>query len=312
MITADDDRSLPESILDVQDLTKSYGGNVACDRVSLHIRRGQTFGLLGPNGAGKSTLIRMLMGLTPLDSGSITLFGRETCLSSPEMRQRVGYVPELHYIYRWMSVASVINFASKLYERWDSDLAQEMLSKFELPMKARVGTLSKGMTAKLGLVIALAHNPEFLILDEPASGLDPIIREDFLESVLQNHTCRGRSILFSSHHVDDVERVADEVGIMVKGRLAIRGSVDELRNRIKRIRMVLPDGKLPVHLPPGVYNQRLVRRDWIVTAHSFTKELVDELQTANNAIHCEVMDLNLEEIFKDVVRSNMPAQGELS
>jgi ABC-2 type transport system ATP-binding protein len=312
MITTDADHSLSDCILDVQDLTKSYGSNVACDRVSFRIRRGQTFGLLGPNGAGKSTLIRMLMGLTPFDSGAITLFGRETHLSSPEMRQRVGYVPELHYIYRWMSVASVIDFASKLYERWDSDLAEDMLSRFELPMKARVGSLSKGMTAKLGLVIALAHNPEFLILDEPASGLDPIIREDFLESVLQNHTCRGRTILFSSHHVDDVERVADEVGIMVKGRLAIRGSVDELRNRIKRIRMVLPDGKLPVHVPPSVYNQRLVRRDWIVTAHSFSEALVDELQTENNALHCEVMDLNLEEIFKDVVRSNMPTQGVLS
>jgi ABC-2 type transport system ATP-binding protein len=312
MITTDDDRSLSDCILDVRDLTKNYGSHAACDRVSLHIRRGQTFGLLGPNGAGKSTLIRTLMGLTPIDSGAITLFGGETRLCSPEMRQRVGYVPELHYIYRWMSVASVIDFASKLYERWDAGLAEEMLSKFELPVKARVGTLSKGMTAKLGLVIALAHNPEFLILDEPASGLDPIIREDFLESVLQNHTCRGRTILFSSHHVDDVERVADEVGIMVHGRLAIRGSVDELRNRIKRIRMVLPDGKLPVHIPPGVYNQRLMRRDWIVTAHAFSEDLVDELRTENKALHCEVMDLNLEEIFKDVVRSNMPSQGALS
>jgi ABC-2 type transport system ATP-binding protein len=252
------------------------------------------------------------MGLTPLDSGSVTLFGCETHLSSPQMRQRVGYVPELHYIYRWMTIAKVIDFANRLYERWDGELAQDMLSKFELPMHRRVGTLSKGMTAKLGLVIALAHSPEFLILDEPASGLDPVIREDFLESVLQNHTCRGRTILFSSHHVDDVERVADEVGIMVKGRLAVRGSVDELRSRIKRIRIVLPDGRLPIHIPPNVFSQKLSRRDWMVTAHAFSEELVDELQTANHALHCEVIDLSLEDIFKDVVRSNMPTQGVLS
>lgn len=312
MIKANESTPLPDCILDVQDLTKRYGNNIACDGVELNIRRGTTFGLLGPNGAGKSTLIRILMGLTPHDSGSIALFGNESNLNSPEMRQRIGYVPELHYIYRWMSIAQVIRFASSLYERWESDLAADMLSKFELPMKQRVGTLSKGMTAKLGLVIALAHNPDFLILDEPASGLDPIIREDFLESVLQNHTCRGRTILFSSHHVDDVERVADEVGIMVKGKLAVRGSVDELRSRIKRIRIVLPDGRLPVHIPPGVHNQKLMRRDWIVTAHDFSEELVEELRTENKAIHCEVIDLNLEEIFKDVVRSKQPSQGEIS
>jgi len=312
MIKVDDYDSLSERILDVQDLTKHYGSNTACDRVNMSISRGTTFGLLGPNGAGKSTLIRMLMGLTPLDSGSITLFGSETNLSSPQMRQRVGYVPELHYIYRWMTIAKVIHFARRLYERWDPDLAEDMLSNFELPMSQRVGTLSKGMTAKLGLVIAMAHNPELLILDEPASGLDPIIREDFLESVLQNHTCRGRTILFSSHHVDDVERVADEVGIMVKGRLTVRGRVDELRSRFKRIRIVLPDGRLPVHVPPCVFNQRLMRRDWVVTVDAFSEEMVDELKTDNHALHCEVMDLNLEEIFKDVVRSNNPSPGVLS
>lgn len=312
MIKAHEDHSLSEPILDVRNLTKHYGRTIACDGVTLSICRGTTFGLLGPNGAGKSTLIRMLMGLTPLDSGSITLFGGETQLSSPQMRQRVGYVPELHYIYRWMTIGKVMDFASKLYDHWDADLVQDMLSTFELPMRQLVSTLSKGMTAKLGLVIALAHNPEFLILDEPASGLDPIVREDFLESVLQNHTCRGRTILFSSHHVDDVERVADEVGIMVKGRLAVRGSVDALRSRIKRIRIVLPDGRLPVHIPPEIFNQRLVRRDWIVTTQAFSEELVDELLTENHGIHSEVIDLNLEEILKDVVRSNMPAQGVAS
>lgn len=311
MIDAGNERSQSESVVDVLDLTKCYGSNHACDRINMRICRGTTFGLLGLNGAGKSTLIRMLMGLTPLDSGSIKLFGHETRLSSPEMRQRVGYVPELHYIYRWMAIEQVIGFVSKLYDRWDSDLADELLYKFELPIKKRVGTLSKGMTAKLGLVIALAHNPDLLILDEPTSGLDPIIREDFLESVLQNHACRGRTILFSSHHVDDVERVADEVGILARGRLAIIGSVDGLRSQIKRVRVVLPDGRLPEHVPSQVLHQTLSRRDWIVTVNPFSEELVEELQTENNAISCEVMDLNLEEIFKDVVRGNA-VRGESS
>lgn len=300
-----------ESIVDVQDLTKKYGDKNACDRINIQIGRGMTFGLLGPNGAGKSTLIRMLMGLTPCDSGSIRLFGHETQLNSTEMRQRIGYVPELHYIYRWMTVDGVIKFVSQLYDRWDSELAEDLLARFELPNKKKVGTLSKGMTAKLGLVIALAHNPELLILDEPASGLDPLVREDFLESVLQNHTCRGRTILFSSHHVDDVERVSDEVGILANGKLMIRGSVDELRTRIKRVRVVLRDGHLPRHVPSQVCYQKLSRRDWLVTVSSFSEQLLEELRSENEAVSCDVIDLNLEEIFKDVVRGSV-SQGEAS
>jgi ABC-2 type transport system ATP-binding protein len=300
-----------ESIVDVQDLTKKYGDKHACDRINIQIGRGMTFGLLGPNGAGKSTLIRMLMGLTPSDSGSIRLFGHETQLNSTEMRQRIGYVPELHYIYRWMTVDGVIKFVSQLYDRWDSELAEDLLARFELPNKKKVGTLSKGMTAKLGLVIALAHNPELLILDEPASGLDPLVREDFLESVLQNHTCRGRTILFSSHHVDDVERVSDEVGILANGKLVIRGSVDELRTRIKRVRVVLRDGHLPRHVPSQVCYQKLSRRDWLVTVSSFSEQLLEELRSENEAVSCDVIDLNLEEIFKDVVRGSV-SQGEAS
>ena len=296
--------------IEVRELTKRYGGNLACDSINLSVPTGTTFGLLGPNGAGKSTLIRMLMGLTVSDSGQVSLFGENAASRTPEMRSRIGYVPELHFIYRWMTIQEVLGFVSKLYDRWDKDLADEMLSKFELSAKKRVSALSKGMTAKLGLIIALAHNPDLLILDEPTSGLDPIIREDFLESVLQSHTCKGRTILFSSHHVDDVERVADEVGILVNGRFVAQGTVDELRARIKRIRIVLPDGKLPARVPPEAIFQRLSRREWTVTVDPYSDSLFEQLQSENEAISADVLDLNLEEIFKDVVRGQKPQSME--
>lgn len=298
------------SVIEVCDLTKRYGDNLACDSINLSVRQGTTFGLLGPNGAGKSTLIRMLMALTTADSGEIKLFGEQGSHRSSEMRCRVGYVPELHFIYRWMTIKEVLNFVSKLYVNWDTDLANEMLSKFELSTKKRVSALSKGMIAKLGLIIALAHNPDLLILDEPTSGLDPIIREDFLESVLQSHSCKGRTILFSSHHVDDVEQVADEVGILVNGRFAVQGAVDELRNRIKRIRIVLPDGKLPVRVPSEAVFQKLSRREWIVAVDPFSDALFENLQSENDAVSADVIELNLEEIFKDVVRGSKPTSEE--
>ncbi|MCU0721439.1 MAG: ATP-binding cassette domain-containing protein, partial [Pirellula sp.] len=127
-------------------LTKRYGLHVACDGIDLCISKGTTFGLLGPNGAGKSTLIRMLMGLTEKDSGRATVLGCED-LRSSILRQRVGYVPELHYMYRWMSVQEILEFAGPLYTQWDAELAEDLIDRFELPKKKKVSSLSKGMTA---------------------------------------------------------------------------------------------------------------------------------------------------------------------
>ena len=301
--------TLPQDAIHVRGLTKRYAGHLACESIDLTVRQGITFGLLGPNGAGKSTLIRMLMGLTPMDDGEVELLGSSGIEVTSELRNRIGYVPELHFIYRWMKVRQVVDFVSKLYSNWDEELAKDLIARFDLPLGKRVSALSKGMTAKLGLLIAISHRPELLILDEPTSGLDPIIREDFLESVLQNHSCHGRTILFSSHHVDDVERVADEVGILVNGRFAAQGTVDDLRNRFKRIRVVLPDGKLPSYVPVEAVYQKLSRREWTVTVDGFSEELLDEMRAENHAVSADVFDMNLEEVFKDVVRGRQ-VQGQ--
>ena len=295
--------SLTEPILaiDARGLTKRYGTQVACDQVDLQVGSGTTFGLLGPNGAGKSTLIRMLMGLTPCDAGRVSVLGRNR-LRSAELRVKVGYVPEVHYLYRWMTVGELIRFVSAFYVMWDHDMASRLLDNFALSAAKRVSTLSKGMTAKLGLLLALAYHPELLILDEPTSGLDPIIREDFLESVLQSHAGNGRTVVFSSHHVDDVERVSDEVGIMVDGRLMLQGRPDELRRRIKRLRAVLRDGKLPTAAPDGTLLQSITRRQWLLTVDNCSVELVKRVQAENDVLSVEAIDLSLEDIFKDVVR----------
>jgi len=290
------------SVIELCGVTKRYGGKIACDAVDLTVRQGTTFGLLGPNGAGKSSLIRMLMGLSPANSGQIRLFGENASKHSTALRQRIGYVPEVHCKYRWMTVGEVIGFVSKLYPRWDNDLADQMLSTFEQPLKKKVASLSKGMTTKLSLILALGHNPDVLILDEPTSGLDPIIREEFLENVLQRHLCKGRTVFFSSHHFDDVERVADEVGIFVDGRFIARGSIEDLRSKIKRVQIVLPDGKLPAYIPEQAVFQRLSRRDWTVTVSPFSEELFEQLMSENHAIGGNVVDLSLEDIFKDVIR----------
>ncbi len=297
--------------IDVRGLTKRYGANVASNEIDLRVKPGTTFGLLGPNGAGKSTLIRMLMGLTSSDSGEAYLLGIDVNQRSSDLRKRIGYVPELHFIYRWMTIGEVLGFVSSLYNHWDTELAESLISRFELPITKRVSALSKGMTAKLGLVLALSHRPDLLILDEPTSGLDPIIREDFLESVLRSHSGGNRTILFSSHHVDDVERVSDEVGIMVQGKLRVSGPPEELRSRIKRIRAVLRDGTLPKWTPEETLHQRISRREWTLTVDPFSIELIERLQSENDLVAVDIIDLNLEEIFKDLVRgSSLPRLEE--
>ena len=168
------------------------------------------------------------------------------------------------------------------------------------------------MVAKLGLLIALAHRPELLVLDEPTSGLDPVIREDFLESVLRSDTMDQRTILFSSHHVDDVERVADDVGIMVDGQLVLCGAVDTVREQVKRVRFVLSDGTLPTNIPPEVIYQKLNRREWLVTIHPFSQKLVEQIQAENPVKNATVIDLCLEDIFKDLVRGRTHSNSEVA
>ncbi len=207
-----------ESVIELQGLTRRFGKTTAVDAVSLAIPRGITLGLLGPNGAGKSTTLKMLMGMLRPTKGSVRVFGMEMPRMAPKIKQRIGYVPESHFIYRWMTVGEAVRFARALYAAWNDDLCAELMDAFQLPSGRHVRGLSKGMLAKLSLLIALAHEPDLLVLDEPLSGLDPIAHDDFIEGVLKGICSGDRTVLFSSHHLEEVSRLADSVAIMNAGR----------------------------------------------------------------------------------------------
>jgi ABC-2 type transport system ATP-binding protein len=158
------------------------------------------------------------------------------------------------------------------------------------------------MAAKLSLLLALAHDPEVLILDEPMSGLDPIVREEFVEGVLQAVCERRRTVLFSSHTLSDVQRLADTIGVLYEGRLLVHRGVDELLGNARRIRAVLRDGCLPKREPKGTVWQRVDRREWLLTVSDFSPDMVDELRSQNALETVEVSGLNLEDLFKDYVK----------
>jgi ABC-2 type transport system ATP-binding protein len=288
--------------IEMNNLTKRFGGKTAVDRLTMRIPAGTTYGFIGPNGAGKTTTIKMLMGMLRMNGGQARVLGIDVSVDPSAMKQRVGYVPELHFIYPWMRVSEVIGFCRALYSNWNDRLCGELLALFELDPHKKVKHLSKGMVVKLALLLAIAHEPELLILDEPTAGLDPLIREEFLDGVLRT-VCEGqRTVLFSSHTLSDVQRMADSVGIIYEGRLLTECSTDELLTGTKRIRAVLRDGTVPGEPPAGTVWQRVSRREWLLTVRGFSAETVKWLRAKYPLENVEVLDLGLEDVFKDLIR----------
>ncbi len=309
-------------------LLKQFGQVVAVKGLSLAIPRGCTFGLLGPNGAGKSTTIKMLMGMLSITCGQARVLGVDVTADPVQVKRRVGYVPEAHHIYRWMRVREVVGFCKSCFPTWNDDTCREMIELFGLDPERKVKHLSKGMLVKLSLLVAVSHEPELLLLDEPLSGLDPIAREDFLDGVLRTICDRGQTVLISSHMLDDVRRLADTVGILNEGRLIVQGNLDEMLTTTKRICATLRDGfqpkwmdkmgtgseptsvdrlknasgEVPVPILSGVVWQRIEGREWTITVRDFSPEKVQQVEALDGVEHVGVVDLGLEDLFKDFIR----------
>ncbi len=180
---------------------------------------------------------------------------------------------------------------------------------FELDANARVKDLSKGSGAKLSLLLAMAHDPEVLILDEPTSGLDPLVRDEFLEGVLAATAERGQTVLFSSHTLADVQRLADSVGLLHEGRLLLHSTVDDLLERTKRIRAVLTEPNATGDTPPGAIWQQVRGREWLVTVKDFSREQVEFIRSRPGVEQVDVIDMSLDDVFKDVVRGERETKG---
>jgi ABC-2 type transport system ATP-binding protein len=288
--------------IELTGIRKHFGATAAVRDLTIRIPAGTTFGFIGPNGAGKTTTIKMLMGMLRPSGGQVRVLGLDPLADPVTLKQRVGYVPEFHAIYRSMRVGDVIAFCRRLFAQWNHGLVVDLMERFELDPVKKVKQLSKGMLAKLSLLLALAHEPEVLVLDEPMGGLDPLAREEFLDGVLRGVCDRKRTVLFSSHLLADVQRMADQVGILHAGQLLYTGSTDELLTGTKRLRAVLRDGEKPQAAPPGTIWQRIEGREWLLTVRDFSPAIVERLRAHAPVDHVEVQELGLEDIFKDLIR----------
>lgn len=218
------------NVVDFDNIHRAYqAGQDVLDGISFSIAPGEVVGLLGKNGAGKTTLIRIAMGLIETQQGSARVFGLDPRNDAVEVKRRVGYVSEDQILPSHLTVTRVIDFHRQLFPGWDDAMAVELLERFHLPPRSKIKTLSKGQARQVALVCAVAHRPELLILDEPAGGLDPAARREFLETSIQLLNEEGSTILFSSHHMSDVERVAGRVVVLNEGRVLLDSQLDELR-----------------------------------------------------------------------------------
>jgi len=219
-------------VIALDNVCKQYGSLDVLTGLSLHVNKGEVYGFLGRNGAGKSTAIRMMMGITKITSGSIHLFGQSIGTNVIEARQRIGYVAQEQHFYPWMTPANLARFVRGFYPNWDQLRYENLSALFELPMTRKIGNFSGGMKAKLALTMALATQPECLILDEPTAGMDPVARREFLDLVSEQARRSDATIFFSTHLIDDIEAIADRIGIVESGKTVYEGPLAPLSNSI--------------------------------------------------------------------------------
>jgi ABC-2 type transport system ATP-binding protein len=254
----------PEPVIAVANLSRSFGAKRALIDVSLVVRPGCVFGLVGENGAGKSTLIKHLLGLWRAQTGTVRLFGLDPVADPVAVLGRIGYLSEEPDLPGWMRVGELLRYTQAFYPRWDTTYAEHLRDQFALDADARIKTLSKGQRARLGLLAAEAHRPELLILDEPSSGLDPIVRRDILEAIIRTVTDQGRTVIFSSHLLDEVERVSDHLAMLHRGALRFCAPLDDITSRHRRIALHFEQPQTEAPKVSGAIRVSGAGREWTV------------------------------------------------
>jgi ABC-2 type transport system ATP-binding protein len=231
---------MTDIVASLQQLSRHFGHTAALQEVTLDVMRGRVLSLVGENGAGKTTLIKHLLGLYAAPAGTVRVFGSDPVRDPVAVLSRIGYLWEDRDLPEWMRVHELMSYTKAFYPRWDNRFAAELLQMFDLPRDEKVRTLSRGQRARAGLLVALAHRPELLILDEPSSGLDPGARQDILAAVVRTIADEGRTVLFSSHLLHEVQRVADDVAMLHRGRLVLNEPLDVLLTRHRLVTLRFP------------------------------------------------------------------------
>jgi ABC-2 type transport system ATP-binding protein len=287
--------------IQTDNLTKRYEEHTALSGVSFQIPQGSVVGLLGRNGAGKSTLIHMLVGLIEPSSGTSRLFGEDSQKLSPDAKAKLGVVLQSPKYYDWLTGDEMLEYAKHFYPLEDVDLKARLMKRWGVPGDRKLADLSMGEMQKFACILAMAHAPELLILDEPCASLDPASRRDVVEELIDMAADSGKTILVSTHIVSDVERLANQVLILHKGRVVVNESIDTLKETVKRLRVFPAEGREARWKVPDVFEVRTRSGPKVAIAGKYTTETKKLIEHQTGAT-VDVEDLGLEDIFLELTR----------
>ncbi|MDP1697611.1 MAG: ABC transporter ATP-binding protein [Xanthomonadaceae bacterium] len=279
-------------------LSKRYGKRTILEGIHLELEAGSVLGLIGRNGAGKTTLLRCLLGLQLPDGGSSLVMGQTALHLDDHIKDRLAYVPQQPEAFAWMRVDAMLDLVGRLYRRWDRAWVKTMLVKWEIDPTQMLAKLSPGERQRVALIRALAAQPDLLVLDEPAAALDPIARRELLREIVARAADAGTSVLFSTHIVSDLERVASHVAFLHHGRLLLHSSLDETKERIGRV--ILPHS---AGQPPGTVAGEMSRRYLDDGRLALVLQRVDDSWPAlTQTPDAQFAALGLEDLFIEVAR----------
>lgn len=277
-------------MLEMKNVTKTFGKLKALDDLSMSVPQGSVYGLVGPNGAGKSTAIRLMTGIYRPDSGSVTLEGMPI-YENPVNKMRMGYIPDDIFYFPSATMEEMRSFYRGMYPQFDDALYERLFEAFQLPKKSPVRRFSKGMQKQAAFHLALCTRPQMLILDEPVDGLDPVMRRQVWSLILSDVAQEGTTVLISSHNLRELEDICDHVGIMDHGRMLLERSLADMQGAIHKLQLVgqVPEGLEILHESQTGRLKTLVVRG---SAKAITQRV-----DASNPVYFDVLPLSLEEIF---------------
>lgn len=294
-----------DPIITINNLHKHFGKTEAVCGLDLTIHAGSVLAFLGPNGAGKTTTIKTMLNMLRPDKGTVTLLGHDSTRLPHTVFQEIGYVSENQQLPEWMTVQQFMDYCAPLYPKWDTAFADKLAADFDLPRGRKLKQLSRGMKMKAALLCSLAYRPKLVVLDEPFSGLDPLVRDEFLRGLLELTETEGWTVFLSSHDVDEVERLCDAIAIIDKGKIRLHESVDELQSRFRSVSITAAADLADFPTPEGWYNLEISGRMLRATVSNFTNEDAVRSAVADRAtvssIGCDLMSLR--EIFIALARS---------
>jgi ABC-2 type transport system ATP-binding protein len=291
-------------ILKIENLNKNFGRKVVLKRFNLTLEEGKVYGLLGKNGTGKTTLMRIIMGVIPADSGEILYKNKRISFNDDSYKREIGFIAEESIFYSWMSIQGQLSFNSSFFPKWNAKKAEHYLTRFSLDGSSRIKTLSRGMKLKLGFVIALASEPEMLILDDPTSGIDVATRYDFIKEIIGELTEAGTTILFSTHMVREIAGIIDHLSILNQGRLILDSDYESLRATIRRVSFMLDDQVKELPQIDGVVAERRTNGRYEIVIYPWNEEKREKIASFRPK-QIEIESMDLEDIYLSFESHNL-------